>query len=120
MAKDSTDDSSPDIPDNLVELAKIDARVKSTRIRAIAACIIIGMVCLTVGIVRYLDQPPWPKVLLAIIPALLGPSGVIWLLLLSRKKFVNKHHHRIVVLEQRLDLNRTSSIEPEENQEAKP
>ena len=119
MAKDSTNNSSPDIPDNLVELARIDARVRLTIICAVAACVIVGMACLTIGFVKYLDQPPWPKVILVLIAAIFGPSGVMWLLLRSRKKFVKKHHHRIVVLEQKLDLNRTSSSESEESGEVK-
>jgi hypothetical protein len=115
MAGSSNGANEEQVSDQIVELARIDARVRMTRIVCITLGVTVGMLCLTYGIVTVLDKPPWVTIVLAFLTAFFGPSGVIAMILRSRRKFVKKHHRRVVMLEKQIEQNRTSSssVDPE-------
>ena len=96
-----------------LELAKVIERGKTLRVLivSIAATVSVGMVVIgAVKIAKIAVEPLW----LCLVLALIGPflsTPVIKMLLLARKKYINKHHQRVVDLEKRLDPTRESSEE---------
>jgi hypothetical protein len=91
------------------EPIRIIEREKTIRTIWIGAFITIGLITLTVGVVMALKQPPWVTALGMVLAALVGPTGVITVLLRTRRQYVQKTHRRIVLLEKKLDPDRESS-----------
>ena len=61
------------------------------------------------GIVQIVAEPPWLKLTALIVICLLGPSGLLAVVVRSRQKYVHKTHKRVVDLEKLVDPDRTSS-----------
>ena len=108
-SKTSNNSGQGRVTSNDVKLAHVVEREKTIRIVWIGLFVTIGLVAIVVGVVKALDKPPWLTAMIAIIGALIGPSGVITVILRTRKKYVDKTHRRTVELEERLDRQRESS-----------
>ena len=99
----------PELPDNYVEIVRLTESTKKVRIISFSVVTSIGLICIAYAVVKLFTRPPWLVLLGWIIAALIGPSGLIYLLIHARQKFVTKHHRRVVDLEIALDKQRTSS-----------
>lgn len=98
----------------IVEIARIQERGRTIRTAVIASAIVLGLLILTVGVVKaieVLEKPPWLVLVAIIVAALLGPTGVITVLLKSRRKAIEKDHRIRAKLEQEIDHTRTSSLD---------
>ena len=92
-----------------IELARILDRGKTVRTIVICATVLGGVIAIVVGVVLCREKPPWLVLAVYIIGSLIGPSGVFMVLLRTRKRYIEKHHSRVVRLEKLLDPKRESS-----------
>ena len=69
------------------------------------------MIAIVIGVVEIVDQPPWVPLAFLLIVSLVGPSGVLRISLLTRRRYIEKNHKRRVDLEKRLDPSRESSAD---------
>lgn len=73
---------------------------------------VLALGILVWGIVSVMDaEPVWRWIIGVVITKLILPSLVIYRLLKSRRKLVNKYHRRNRKLEETIDQSRTSSDE---------
>src|SRR5258708_22376324 len=86
-----------------IELTRVVEREKTIGIVWVGFFITIGVVTVVIGVVKALDKPPWLVALTAILTALFGPSGVVALVIRSRRRYVQKTQSRTAELEKRID-----------------
>jgi len=75
----------------------------------VCAVIVAAVYFIVQGVVEIVRDPPWLKLTVLIVICLLGPSGLLTVLVRSRQKYVEKTHKRVVDLERLVDPGRTSS-----------
>ena len=92
-----------------IEITRIFDRGKTIRTVVVCATIVCALAVITVGY-TISRKPTWLDLIIMVLATLSGPSGVILVLLGARKKYIQKHHDRVVSLEKRLDERRTSSV----------
>ncbi len=98
-----------DDPEFWLELKRIEEAARTSRWRWLSGCATIGLIAVVVGVVKIVDKPAWVEIVVLLIFALIGPSGVIQTILKSRKRYIEKHHPRVVERERLRDPNRESS-----------
>ena len=96
-------------PEFFLEYKRIEEAAKTARWKWLSVCATIGVIAIVIGIVKIMDRPPWFALVSLIVVSLIGPSGVIQILLATRKKYISKHHPGRVAHEERLDPQRESS-----------
>lgn len=111
----------PDIySDSEISLIALIEREKTLRIFWIGLFSVIGLGLIVYGVVHLMSRPAWLDALIVVLAALFGPSGVIALLIRSRRRFAIKTHTRIVELERTIDAARQSSGEEPSVRETPP
>jgi hypothetical protein len=98
-----------DLGPGTVEAIRIIERGKTLRAVTICVCITVGVGMIVWGLIQIADQPPWLTLSLAILAALAGPSGILYVVIRSWRKYIEESHRRTVQLEQQLFRNRSSS-----------
>lgn len=93
-----------------IEIARIFDRGRTIRTIVVCATTVCGLAVITVGYIIS-RKPAWLELVAMILATLFAPSGVIFVLIKSRKKYIQKHHDRVVSLEKRIDAGRTSSVD---------
>ncbi len=109
-----------DVGPNFVEIVRVHERSKTVRTIAVGIIVLLSIITIVIGVVKVADKPPWLTLCLAIVVALIGPSGVIYQLIRSRKKYVEKTHRRTARLEKELDVRRSSSDPVASHTESEP
>lgn len=96
------------VTNNQVRLAEINQKFATWRVGIICATILFGIALVVFAVIQ-ITQPPWVTVAIALGTAILGPSGLIALLMRLRLKYLAKYHRHLAQLEERLDPDRSSS-----------
>ena len=111
---DSQDDMSDDLFKSVVQITE---RGRTIRTGVISVAVVVGLLIVawaTVTIVQISLTPPWVAVVIAIVGALGVPSAAFWIAIVTRDRYIIKHHRRLADLERQIDRDRSSS-EPNGN-----
>lgn len=76
----------------------------------VCSAIVLGLYFIKEGLESVLGEPPWVQVVSLVIVCLIGPTGLLAVVIKSRTQAVRKHHRRVVELEERQTPNRSSSL----------
>lgn len=99
----------PAVSDNMVKLYSIADRERTTRWLIVAIAVVVGVLIITIGAVLMMNAPSWETIVITIVVNLIGPAGILRMVIKERRRAVDKQHRRVVKLEKLLDPERTSS-----------
>lgn len=109
--RNAPDPSPSKLTKHHVDLSRIAERHRTARWGIVGAVFVAGLYFIRDVLIAYMNDPPLLKAFMATLAALTaGPSGLmIWLVIRSRKRYIDKHQGRVVRLEKIVDPNRSSS-----------
>jgi hypothetical protein len=96
-------------PGEHVQVTKVMENARTLRWLIVAAAVVALAWIIKNGIVEIVSEPPWVPIVLVVLTSLIGPTGIITLVVKYRTKAVQKHSKRTAALEKKLDPERTSS-----------
>lgn len=94
-----------------IEIKRIAESARTMRWLIVTVGIVACVICIVVGIVRMTERPPWLVLCLAMVAGIGPPSGIIVGMLELRRRYVRHNHKRLKSLERKIDPNRSSSEE---------
>lgn len=101
----------PPIEYSIVRIQEIN---KTVRTCFIGGCIVVGLLIIANSVVKILDKPAWVEVALALIVAILGPSGIIFFIIKRMRAYTRTDHQRVIELEKKIDPKRITSDLPKD------